>query len=337
MFKYLRQYKWADIRQMIANDKAVQKTSPSSLSGKHCVITGATSGVGWEAAQVLASFGASITMINRSQEKSVCACQSLHEKYGVDCRFLLADFSRPVEVHAVAEALLVRPEPIDVLINNVGMFSTRRMLTQDDLEMVFCVNHLASFILTETLLPKMRRTPGARIIQVNSQGHRFNGLRLDDLNWSRRHYTGLRGYGAAKTAQLLCTWEFADQLAGSGVTCNAMHPGAVYSAIGEGNGALYRWHKHHFVDKGLKDPHISGLAIHYLATAPELDGISGQYFNLTLPEIPAPHALDRAVGRQIFSISTVLSAQTKPQAQTEAHTGIPVNERPEDAKEKERA
>ena len=329
MFKYLRQYKWADIRQMITNDKAVQKTSQTSLSGKHCVITGGTSGVGWEAAQVFASFGASITMINRSEEKSAHACQLLHEKHGVDCRFLLADFSRPAEVHAAAEALLMSPEPIDVLVNNAGLFSTRRKLTDDNLEMVFCVNHLASFILTETLLPKLRTTPGARIIQVNSQGHRFSGLRLDDLNWSRHHYTGLRGYGAAKTAQLLCTWEFSDLLAGSGITCNAMHPGAVHSAIGEGNGRLYRWYKHHVVDRSLGDPHRSGLASHYLATAPELAGVTGQYFNLTHLETPAPHALDRDVGRKIFAISTDLSRRTKPQPLGTARSMNPVTQWPQ--------
>ncbi len=311
MFKYLKQYNWADMRQIIDNDRAVQKRSAVFLTGRHCVLTGGTSGVGWEAAQVLASFGSSLTLINRNREKSEKACALLQEKYGISCRFLLADFSIPSEVHAVANTLLTREEPIDVLINNVGMFSTRCQLTKENLEMVFCVNHLAPFILTETLLPKLRETPGARIIQVNSQGHRFNGLRLDDLNWSRRHYTGMRGYGASKTAQLLCTWEFADLLAGSGVTCNAMHPGAVSSAIGENNGKFYRWYKHHFIDKRLKDPHIAGLAIHYLATAPELDGITGQYFNLTMPETPAPHARDRELGSRIFALSQEMSASTK--------------------------
>jgi len=313
MFKYLREYKWSDMRQILANDRAVQKTSSASMAGKHCVITGCTSGVGWEAAQVLASFGAALTLVNRNAEKSEKACSLLREKYGVDCSFLIADFTRPAEVHAVANTLLHRPEPVDVLINNAGTFSTRRVLTAENLELVFCVNHLASFILTETLLPKLRKTPGARIIQVNSQGHRFNGLRPDDVHFSRRHYTGMRGYGAAKTAQLLCTWEFADRLAGSGVTCNAMHPGAVRSAIGEENGRLYRWYKHHFVDRSLKDPHISGLAIHYLATSPELDGVTGQYFNLTMPETPAPHARDRELGRLIWTTSQDLSIRTKPQ------------------------
>ncbi len=310
-WKYLRQYKWADMRQMLANNRTAQKRSDRSLTGQHCVITGCTSGVGWEAAQVLAAHGARLTMINRSREKSEQACRQLREQYVADCRYLLADFAKPAEVRAVAETLLREPDPIDILINNAGMFATRRRLTPDGLESVFCVNHLASFILTDTLLPKLKATPGARILQVNSQGHRFGGLRLDDLDWARRHYTGLRGYGAAKTAQLLCTWEFADLLKDSGVTCNAMHPGEVRSAIGENNGSLYRWYMHHVVDRGLKDPRIAGEAIHYLVTAPQLAHTTGRYFNLTHPETPAPHALDREAGRQVFAISRDLAEATR--------------------------
>lgn len=310
--KYLRQYKWADMRQIRDNDRAEQKIGTGSLEGRHCVITGATSGVGWEAAQVLAAHGATLTLINRNAEKSGQVRDTLRQRFGSDCRVLLADFSKPAEVHLAAQCLLNSPEPVDVLINNAGLFSTRRILAEEGLELTFCVNHLASFILTLTLLPKMRDTPGARILQVNSQGHRFNGLQTDDLDWKKRRYTGMRGYGAAKSAQLLCTWEFADLLAGSGVTCNAMHPGAVKSAIGENNGVVYRWYKKHLVDKSLKDPAIAGTAIHYLVTAPELATVSGSYFNLTMPERPAPHARDRELGMIVWQRSQALFESTKP-------------------------
>jgi len=152
-------------------------------------------------------------------------------------------------------------------------------------------------------MEKLKKNPSSRIIQVNSQGHRFNGLNINDLNWEKRHYTGLRGYGASKTAQLLTVWEFADLLKGSGVTINAMHPGAVKSGSGENNGSLYRWYKHNFITKFLADPSISGQALHYLAAAPELSDVTGQYFNLTLVEKPAPHALDRVIGKEIWTMS----------------------------------
>jgi retinol dehydrogenase-13 len=303
LFKYLKQYKWADMKQMIANNRAEQHHSDVNLKGKWCVITGATSGVGWEAAKALAAHEASILMINRNQEKSEKACEHIRSTYQVKCDYLIADFTNLEEVHKVAAYLNNSDRRIDILINNAGMYNTRKTYTKDHLETVFCVNHLASFIITYKLIEKLKKNPLSRIIQVNSQGHRFNGLNINDLNWEKRFYIGLRGYGASKTAQLLTVWEFADLLKGSGVTINAMHPGAVKSGIGENNGPLYRWYKHHFVTRFLADTSISGQAIHYLAAAPELIDVSGQYFNLTLVEKPSPHALDREVGREVWVMS----------------------------------
>jgi retinol dehydrogenase 13 len=307
MLKYLREYRIADMRQMRRNNRATQHRSDADMTGKRCVVTGCTSGVGWEAAKALAAHNATLVMINRSREKSERARETLRKEYGAECRHLLADFADLSQVHEVADVLVRSAERIDLLVNNVGMHSTRLTHTPAGLETVFCVNHLASFVLTWTLLDTMKRSAPSRIIQVNSQGHRFGGLDPDDLDWQRRHYTGLRGYGAAKTAQLLTVWEFADRLRGSGVTINAMHPGAVRSNIGSNNGRLYRWYKDRIVSRTLRDPAIAGQAIHYLATAPELEGVSGRYFNLTLPEKPAPHALDRAVGRRIWNESLRLT------------------------------
>ncbi|HOU15802.1 MAG TPA: hypothetical protein PKZ84_22080, partial [Anaerolineae bacterium] len=121
-------------------------------------------------------------------------------------------------------------------------------------------------------------------------------------------YIGLRGYGASKTAQLLTVWELADRLAGSGVTINAMHPGAVKSNIGMNNGLLYRLYNRIVIRPFLKDPAIAGEAIYYLAAAPEMAGVSGKFFNLTIEEKPAAHALDRAIGKRVWEISNQLSA-----------------------------
>jgi NAD(P)-dependent dehydrogenase (short-subunit alcohol dehydrogenase family) len=246
-------------------------------------------------------------MINRNMEKSERACEALHAEFGVPCEYLLADFADLSQVREAADTLVQRHERIDLLVNNVGMHSTTLTRTANGLETVFCVNHLASFALTWLLMDTMRRSAPSRIIQVNSQGHRFGGLRLDDLAWQKRHYTGLRGYGAAKTAQLLTVWHFAQLLQGSGVTINAMHPGAVKSSIGNNNGPLYRWFKNTVMSRTLGDPVVSGQAIHYLATAPELEQTSGQYFNLTHPEKPAPHALDGEAGRRVWEESLRLT------------------------------
>ncbi len=307
MLKYLKDYRWADMRQISWNNRAEQKRSNVSMAGKLCVVTGCTSGVGWEAAKALAAHGAKIVMINRNMEKSERACEALRAAFGAECGYLLADFADLSQVRRAADTLVQRHERIDLLVNNVGMHSTTLTRTGDGLETVFCVNHLASFALTWLLMDTMRRSAPSRIIQVNSQGHRFGGLRLDDLAWEKRYYTGLRGYGAAKTAQLLTVWHFAQLLQGSGVTINAMHPGAVKSNIGNNNGHLYRWFKDTVTSRTLGDPVVSGQAIHYLATAPELEQTSGQYFNLTHPEKPAPHALDREVGQRVWEESLRLT------------------------------
>ena len=181
MFKYLREYRWADMRQILDNDRAVQRRSDASMAGKLCAITGCTSGVGWAAARTLAAHGATIVMINRNREKSERACAALRTDFDAECSYLLADFTDLSQVRETADALVRTHEHIDLLVNNAGMHSTTLTRTADGLETVFCVNHLASFILTWKLLDTMRRSAPSRIIQVNSQGHRFGGLRLDDL------------------------------------------------------------------------------------------------------------------------------------------------------------
>ena len=307
MLKYLKEYRWSDMRQIRANSRAEQHRSDARMDGKLCVITGCTSGVGWEAATRLTAYGARLLMINRDAVKSERACAQLRDEFDADCAFLIADFADLKQVRRVAQEIRASHDRIDVLVNNVGMHSTKLTRTADGRETGFCVNHLASFLLTWILLDTMRRSAPSRIIQVNSQGHRFGGLNVEDVDWKRRHYTGLRGYGASKTAQLLTVWRFAELLEGSGVTINAMHPGAVRSNIGSNNGHLYRWHKEHILNRTLKDPAISGQAVHYLAAAPELENTSAIYFNLTRPEKPAPHALDRDVGRDVWQKSIQLA------------------------------
>jgi len=235
----------------------------------------------------------------------------LAHQYRVDIDIVQADFSRLDDVRQAAEIILADHPRIDVLINNAGVHITRRTVTGNGIETVFCVNHLASFLFTRLLLDRLIESAPARIIQVNSQGHRFGGLDLEDLNWEKRRYRGLQGYGASKTAQLLTVWELADRLQGSGVTINAMHPGEVRSNIGMNNGLLYRWYQRYLLWWVLKDPEISGNAIYYLAAAPEMAAVSGKFFNQTIEEKPAAHARDRSVGRQIWSISEALTGLTE--------------------------
>ncbi|MGL4623344.1 MAG: SDR family NAD(P)-dependent oxidoreductase [Culicoidibacterales bacterium] len=274
----------------IKNNQAVQKQSTVLSTGKICVITGATSGVGYQAAAALAAKGATLVLVARNEAKVQAVKQEFEQLYGNPVDYVLADFTDLDQVKAAGAEILQRYPRIDVLINSAGIYTTKKSYNHEGIELVFCVNHMAAFVLTQLLKERLIASAPARIIQINSEGHRFNGLNTNDLNWHKRIYTGLRGYGAAKTAQLLTVWQFATELNGTGVTINAMHPGAVKTNIGENNGRLYRWFLHHVTWKFLQDPKVAGEAIYYLATAPELAETTGKFFNLTIEEKPAKHA-----------------------------------------------
>lgn len=303
MWRHLKEYAWPDLRQVIENGRKGPADCGERMDGRLVVITGASSGVGLAAVRRFRAYGADLLMVNRNEEKSAALVAELAAAPGGSLDFLTADLAEFAQVRSVAERLLALERPIDVLINNAGVHVTRRTLTKDGIEMVFAVDHLASFVLTRALIPKLVARGRGRIIQVNSEGHRFSGLNLADLGWRRRPYIGLRAYGAAKTAQLLCMHEFAGRLVGTGVTINAIHPGAVKSSVGLNNGPVYRWFNRVFIEPGLADPAIAGQALHYLAAEPSLEGVSDRFFALTAEEKPAPHALDRDFGRETFRIS----------------------------------
>lgn len=301
--------RWPDELAFIPNARKPQRTTTARLDGRRVVLTGATSGVGYQAARRLAQAGATLTLIVRNAEKAARVRQELCDAFGTAADVILADFTDLDHVRAAAETLLDRHPRIDVLINNVGIHRTRRTLTAAGHETVFCVNHLAPFLLTRLLLDRLKLSAPARIIQVNSQGHRFGGLNLDDLTWARRRYSGLRSYGAAKVAQLHTVRHLTQQLNGTGVTINAMHPGAVKTNIGLDNGPLYRWYRRNFINRFLDDPEIAGDALYYLAAAPELADVSGRYFNLTIEEPPASYVMDPALTPRVWQISETLTGQ----------------------------
>lgn len=306
----MARFRMPDELMFLENRRASQKTTAASMAGRVCVVSGATSGVGLEAVRRLARANAHIVMICRNPGKAEAVRRELLSHTGAAVDSVVADFSDLATVRSAAGTLLENYPRIDVLINSAGLFSTSRTLTREGFETVFCVNHLAPFLLTHLLLERLVQSAPARIIQVNSEGHRFGGLDLDDLSWERRRYGGYRSYGASKIAQLLTTWEFADRLQGAGVTINAMHPGDVRTNIGMNNGPLYRWFQNHVIWHTLKDPVISGEALYYLAAAPEMAHVSGRFFHLTIDENPAAPALDRELGRRVWDVSMRLTGLT---------------------------
>lgn len=307
-FKYFREYRWANIIAMIRNSKAEPSKCPDDFHRRLVVITGATSGIGYWTARKYASHGADLLCINRNEAKSRALREEIEAEYGVRCKYTIADLSRMEDVRRAGRELLDMPVPMDVLIHNAGIYSTRRELTVDGFEKVFAVNYLSSFVLNYMLKEKLKTHGRTRILLVNSEGHRFAawGLRLDDLNWEKRRYTGLRSYGSSKTAQLLSMLLFSEYFKGSGVTINAMHPGAVKTQAGRDNGPLYRWFKNNVLERNFQSPGISAEALYYMGVSDALKGTSGKFFNLTTEEEPAPPALDRETAEALRDISVQL-------------------------------
>jgi NAD(P)-dependent dehydrogenase (short-subunit alcohol dehydrogenase family) len=308
--KYFREYEWSNIFAMIRNNRSDPKICKEKFNQKLVAITGATSGIGYFTARKYASMGANLLCINRNQKKSEALRYEIESEFGVRCDFRIADLSNLQDIHKVAEDLSKLNEPIDVLIHNAGIYLTKRELTPEGLEKVFVIQYLSSFILNFMLMNKLKSQGKARIIMVNSEGHRFAawGLRLDDLNWEKRRYSGLKSYGSAKLAQLLSMIVFDEHFQKSGVSINAMHPGAVKTETGQENGPVYRWFKRNFIDKSLKSPQMSAEALYYLGVSEEVEAVSGKFFNLTTEEVPAPPALDKEVAYELWEKSLELGS-----------------------------
>ena len=302
---YWKQYQWSNISAMLKNNKAVPKQESKEFSGRLVVITGATSGIGYETAKLYASHGADLLLINRDKEKSEKLKAELERDFKGDYTYFIADFSNLKDIHAASDYLASLDQKISVLIHNAGVYNTHKRFTGDGIEEVFQVNYLAPFIITYKLQDKLMAQGETRVLYVNSEGHRFalSGLRLDDLAWKKQHYTGLKSYGSAKTAQLLSLFPFSRVFAGSPVTVNAMHPGDVLTNMGENNGRLYRFFKHHMINPSTRSPRLSAEALYYLGVSDEVKETTGKFFNFTTLEIPAPHALDQSVAEKLWQKS----------------------------------
>ena len=293
---------------MLRNQNLDPAICNKAFDDRLVVITGATSGIGQITAKKFAKHGANILSINRNEKKSIALCEMIKDQFNVNCTYLLADFSSLADVHNVARQLSELETEIDVLIHNAGVHMTKRTLTADGLEKVFQTNYLSTFILNYYLKDKFRDQNSGRILFVNSEAHRFAawGLHLDDLSWEKHRYSGLKGYGAAKLAQLLSMIKFREYFSGTKVTINAMHPGNVKTNSGQNNGRLYKWYKKTFVDATAKPLDISAEALYYLGVSNELENTSGKFFHLTTEEEPAPPALDRDAAEQLWNLSLEL-------------------------------
>ncbi|HSU15467.1 SDR family oxidoreductase [Longimicrobium sp.] len=269
------------------------------MTGRVCVVTGASGGIGKAAATELARRGATVALVVRSPERGEAARAEIERATGNGAaRVVLADLSRQAEVRRAADELLSAYPRIDVLVNNAAVYTRRRRLTDDGIEMQWAVNHLAPFLLTSLLLPRLTASAPARVVTVSSNAHEMAELRWDDLEMRRRRYRGFRQYGNTKRANVLFTRELARRTAGSGVAANALHPGTVATELLMNGFPPIRLFR-----RWLRTPEQGAATAVYLAASPEVAGISGEYFVDERPvPVPAP-AHDDEAARRLWEIS----------------------------------
>ncbi|MEM7344276.1 MAG: SDR family oxidoreductase [Chloroflexota bacterium] len=259
----LRQKQWR------ASDLAVD------LTGQVCLVTGANAGLGYTTTQQLAQRGATVYMVARNQAKGAAAQAEIIEQTGnPNVHLEIADLSRLSDIRALVERLQQAIPRLDILINNAGVLLEDRQLSADGFEMIFATNILGPFLLTNLLIPLMKKSAPARIISVSSGGMYTRKVNVDDLQFETEPFGGVIAYAQSKRAQVILTELWAERLAGSGVTANSMHPGWVRTP--GLLGALPTFSS--LMSRLLRTPEQGVDTIIWLAMAPHLETESGKFW-----------------------------------------------------------
>jgi NAD(P)-dependent dehydrogenase (short-subunit alcohol dehydrogenase family) len=272
------------------------------MNGKVCIVTGATSGIGAETAKQLAQRGATVIVVGRNAEKSAGAVAWIKQQSdntAVD--YLLADLSSQRDIRALAQQFKDKYARLDVLVNNAGGFWRSRQESVDGIEMTFAVNHLSYFLLTNLLLDTLIASAPARIVNVSSNMHRQGALDFDDLQ-SKRHYDGWTAYNNSKLMNVLFTYELARRLSGTRVTANALHPGVISTNLMTANDS----------SRTRFDPASTGgeqgaRTSVYLASSPEVEGVTGKYFVASKAVASSPASYDEDAARRLWQVSAEMT------------------------------
>jgi NAD(P)-dependent dehydrogenase (short-subunit alcohol dehydrogenase family) len=279
-----------------------------SMAGKTCMVTGATSGIGKATAMGLAKLGAAVAVVGRDENKCKATATWIKNRTknrSVD--FLVADLSDQTQIRELAAEFKQRHGRLHVLVNNAGARFMEYRKTRQGFEMSLALNHLAYFLLTHLLLDVLRAGAPARIINISS-GSQTSEIDFNNLSeW--QSYDGRQAYSQSKLANMLFTLELAERLAGSGITVNAVNPGGVVSNFNKNNGWLY-WLRHvvaHLKAANLITPAVAAETNVYLATSPEVAGITGKYFYRKKMVPPSTAARDKLVASRLWKVSCELT------------------------------
>jgi retinol dehydrogenase 14 len=280
--------------------------SNGGMGGTTVLITGGTSGIGNATAVAMAAMGANVAIVGRNQERGEAAVEEIKaQSHNESVELMLADLSVQAEVRRLAEEFLERYDRLDVLVNNAGLVQSKRTETPDGIETTLAINHLAPFLLTNLLLGCLEQSAPSRVITVSSEAQRWGTMDFEDMQ-SRRKYRGFPVYGMTKLANIMFTYELAERLDGTGVMANCLHPGSVGTNFGQNNrGAMALFFR--TFKPFMRSPEQGADTLIWLASSPEVDGVSGKYFS-DRKEIEAKKvAYDPAARRRLWEISEDLT------------------------------
>jgi NAD(P)-dependent dehydrogenase (short-subunit alcohol dehydrogenase family) len=273
------------------------------VAGKRVLITGGTRGIGLAAAIELARRGAQLTLVARSEARAADAVHRIQAAARVPVDVLIADLASQASVRQLAKVAQARYPRIHVLINNAGAIYAGRQLSPDGIELTWAVNHLAPFLLTTLLLPRLIDSAPARIVTTSSDAHQGAQIPFDDLNAERSwRGFGFARYGETKLANILFTVELARRLAGTGVSANCFHPGFVATGFNRNNGVLMR------VGMAISRPFARSASkgaetLVWLLDSEEAGETSGGYFFDEHLATPSVAAQDREAARHLWQVS----------------------------------
>jgi NAD(P)-dependent dehydrogenase (short-subunit alcohol dehydrogenase family) len=276
------------------------------MQGKTVVMTGATSGIGEAAALALAGIGARIVFVARDEKRAEATLNRIEAKAPrLGHRVHLADLSSMAETRRVGLAIAASEPRIDVLVNNAGAVFSQRRVTPEGLELTFALNHMAYFMMTAALGERLAATTPARIVSTSSSAYQAASLDFADLQ-SAKGYNGWKAYGRSKLANILFTRELARRLAGTGVTANCFHPGVVATRFGDAAGGL-TGRLMPLARRFFTSPENGADPIVYLASSPEVEGVTGGYFAKHKVVQPSAAARDDAAAKKLWEASEALA------------------------------
>ena len=267
------------------------------MEKKIALVTGANSGMGMASARMLARKGYFVLMLVRSEKRGSEAFKMLNEDQPDCFQLILCDLSDLQSVRRAAASIGETYEKIDVMLNNAGVITTQRELTKEGLEMQFAVNHVGHFLLTMLLLQKLQK--GSRIIQVASGAHKWGDIHFEDLSLEKS-FRPFKAYGQSKLANVLFAKELSKKLAPYGITVNSCHPGAVATNMGVNRETGFGRGITKLLKPFFRSPEEGAATAVYLATAPSVEGITGEYFYDGKPGKVSRKARDEELSKKLF-------------------------------------